>query len=742
MHNDDDHLAFVEDAPRPQSAGATAAYWTLLIVDDDEDVHHATEFALHELQVLGRPLQFLHALSADEAITVLERRRDVAVVLLDVVMEREDAGLTAVDRIRNELGMAAVRIILRTGQPGYAPELEAIANYDINDYKTKTELTRSKLFTTITAAIRSFDQIQRLDASRASLELIIDGATRFNAELGLQTFASAIIAQLAALLGIAPDGMVCARTAGAEKEAGHGAEEMILAAAGRYRPLVNQTLSALADLDVREMVSSCLLERENQRSERALALHFSGLHGRDFALYIESTAPIRTLDRHLLDIFCTNIAICGENVGLVERLRTAAFVDKLTGLPNRAAQIEAIDELAKVPGAGDHVLALIDIDEFSETIDAFGYKFGDQQLQAVGGRLRALLPDDVHVARVGSDLFGIYGSGQVVTSGNLRKILLEPFDNEGVSHTISFSLGLVHAADADCSGVDLLRNAAIALKRAKVDGPGNEAYYTAEVGILTRQRVHMLHDLRAALENHQLIVAFQPQFDLVSSRVLGVEALLRWRNGAGQYVPLEQFISVAEQSGLIVEIGAWVLNAALAAQRELAGQGFNLRMAVNVSPVQFRHPGFLDVVSTAIKDSEIDPALLELEITESVALSGWKLVVEHLQAIKALGVSIAIDDFGTGFSSLSYLARLPADCLKIDRSFVHALDDRRSGTPIAAMVIRLGEQLGMRVLAEGVEDALQLQTLIGLGCREAQGLVYAPAMEQQDLLVWLRGRER
>ena len=215
--NDDDHLAFVEDAPEPQSVGATEACWTVLIVDDDEDVHHATEFALHDLRVLGRPLQFLHAFSADEAIAVLERHRDVAVVLLDVVMEREDAGLVAVDRIRNELGMAAVRIILRTGQPGYAPELDAIANYDINDYKTKTELTRSKLFTTVTAAIRSFDQIRRLDASRGSLELIIDGASRFNAELGLQTFATAVIAQLAALLGIAPDGMVCARTAGDEK---------------------------------------------------------------------------------------------------------------------------------------------------------------------------------------------------------------------------------------------------------------------------------------------------------------------------------------------------------------------------------------------------------------------------------------------------------------------------------------------------------------------------------------------
>jgi len=205
-------------------------------------------------------------------------------------------------------------------------------------------------------------------------------------------------------------------------------------------------------------------------------------------------------------------------------------------------------------------------------------------------------------------------------------------------------------------------------------------------------------------------------------------------------VPLEQCIPVAEQSGLIVEIGAWVLNEAVAAQRELAGQGFSLRMAVNVSPVQFRHPGFLDVVRQAIAGAGIDPALLELEITESVALSGWKTVVEHLQALKALGVSIAIDDFGTGFSSLSYLVRLPADCLKIDRSFVHALDDQHSGTPIAAMVIQLGKQLGMRVLAEGVEDRRQLRILSELGCHEAQGLVYAPAMERRDLLAWLSGR--
>lgn len=736
MHNDNDQLVLIDDSPLPESGQMAEACWYLLIVDDDEDVHHATEFALSDLRVLGRPLDFLHAFSAAEAITTLESHRDVAVILLDVVMEREDAGLKAVERIRNELGLDAVRIILRTGQPGYAPELDAIANYDINDYKTKTELTRGKLFTTVTAAIRSFDQIQRLKASRNGLELIIEGSSHFNAEQGLPPFAAAVIVQLSNLLGIPPEGMVCIR-AGGDKAAG-----LVLAAAGQYGKLTNQPLSAVADKNAREMLERCLEARCNQCGERSLALYFAGRHGSNFAVYIESTAAIHHIDRHLLNVFRTNIAICGENIGLVERLRTAAYVDTLTGLPNRAAQIDAIDELAEGVGERNHVLALIDIDQFSETIDAFGYRFGDRQLQAVGGRLREMLPDEVHVARVGSDVFGVFGRGELVNPASLRAILQEPFDSEGGLHTISFSIGLASSATADADGADLQRNAAIALKRAKVAGPGNDAYYTTEVGVLTRQRVHMLHDLRWALNNRELFVVYQPQIDLASGAVVGVEALLRWRTANGEFVPLEQFIAVAEQSGLIVAVGSWVLRTALAAQCQLAAQGYRLRMAVNVSPVQFRQPGFLAIVRDAIAEYSIDPGLLELEITESVALSGWTQIGERMQAIKSLGALIAIDDFGTGFSSLSYLARLPADCLKIDRSFVHALDDQYSGTPIAAMVVQLGKQLGMRVLAEGVEDCIQLQTLIALGCHEAQGLVYASAMTEAELLVWLGQQER
>lgn len=736
MQPNDDDIAFLDDE-HPHAAGHSQGVWRLLIVDDDEDVHQATEFALRDVEILGRRLEFLHARSSAEAISVLRQEERVAVVLLDVVMESEDAGLKAIGRIRNELGMTNLRIILRTGQPGYAPELEAISLYDINDYKTKSELTRNKLFTAVTAAVRSYDQIERLDASRRGLELIIDGANRFIAEQGLQAFAAGVITQIAALLGVPPDGVMCVcADPGAAPNAARGQQCTVLAAAGRYQDYINRHVAALENAELCDILDTCLSEQRHHSSEHGLALYFPGRQGKNFAAYVESGQAIREPDRHLLEVFCANIAICGDNVGLVERLRQTAYVDALTNLPNRTAQIETLD-VGKRDGM---VLALIDIDQFSETIDAFGYRFGDLQLQAISQRLRTAMPPDVYVARVGGDVFSVFGGADLVNPPLLREILSDPVESELGPQSISFSLGFVRLADAAVSGADLLRNAAIALKRAKVDGPGNEAYYTAEVAIQTRERVRLLQNLRQAFDSRRLFVVYQPQLGLPDGKVIGVEALLRWRNDEGQFVPPDQFIPVAEHSGLIVGVGAWVLRTALQAQRKFLAQGFRLRMAVNVSAIQFRHPAFMSMLQDAISEAGIDPSLLELEITESVAMYGWGQVQERLQAIKDMGVSVAIDDFGTGFSSLSYLDRLPADCLKIDRSFVSSLDASESGARIAEMVIQLGKRLGMRVLAEGVEQAEQLQTLIDLGCDEAQGWFYAKGMPEDELLDWLRQR--
>ena len=740
MRQDDDRLAYLEEAEE-EAAAPAGPTWPLLIVDDDDDVHLTTEFALRDLTIVGRPLEFLHASSAGDAITVLAARPDVAVILLDVVMEREDAGLEAVGRIRSELGLTAVRIVLRTGRPGYAPELDAVSNYDINDYKTKAELTRSKLFTTITNAVRSYDQIRRLEESRAGLELIAEGAARFDAEQGLAAFGDAVLGQAAALLGVPPAGIVCIEQAARPGPDGT-ATPRVIAGAGAYAACGERPLAAVDPADMREIVGRCLKEGAHQANGHRFAFHFAGRRGDRFAACIESDAILRPVDRHLLDVFCANIAICGENVHLVERLRSTAYVDDLTGLPNRAAQIEAIDGLADSGAATGRVLALIDIDQFSETIDVFGYRYGDLQLQAVARRLRNAFAGEVFVARVGGDVFGIFGGTATVNPGHLRRILAAPFEGEeGAARVLSFSLGFARASDAALSGADLVRNASVALKRAKDLGPGNVVEYTPALAAATRQHVGLLHDLRAAFMAGRLTIAFQPQVDLGSGRASGVEALLRWHLDDGTAVALEQIIPVAEQSGLIVHIGSWVLRSALAAQRRLATGRRPLRMAVNVSPIQFRHPDFVAMVGRALGEGGAAPGVLEIEITESAALHGWGQTIERIEALRALGVSVAIDDFGTGYSSLSYLDRLPADSLKIDRSFIRALDDPQAAAPIAETVIALGRQLGMRVLAEGVETETQRARLAALGCHEGQGWLFARAMPEEELAAWLQAQD-
>jgi len=738
MLADDDRLDFLDEEPALAHAvqPAVRAPWRILIVDDDEDVHQATVFALRDAKILGCGLEFLHAYNSVSALELLRRTSNIAVILLDVVMETEDAGLAMIGKIRGELAMSSTRIILRTGQPGYAPDIDAITRYDINDYKTKAELNRSRLFTALTAAIRSYDQITRLDASRRGLELIVDSANQFIAEQGLPTFATRVIEQTAALLHVPVAGVIATRRNPFPDD-----EYVILAAAGRRRSLLEGGATA-ADVEcVDGVVREVLRTRRLRVAGDHVAVYFAGKNGRDFVAFVETPRVTPSVDEHLLGVYCANVAICADNIELVSRLRETAYVDGLTSLPNRTAMIEAMEN--KMFGEADHPwsVALVDIDQFSETIDILGYRYGDQMLLQLAHRLRGSLPTDVYVARVGGDVFGIFGVPDVVNPAVLREILNDPLIIEDGTQMLSLSLGFVNVGEDMQSGADLLRYAAIALKRAKATGVGREFFYTPEVAIETRERVRLLQDLRLAYNGNELFVVYQPQVDIATGRTIGVEALMRWRTPAGEMIPPDRFIPVAEQSGLIVGMGALVLRSSLRALRELTDAGFPMRMAVNVSAVQFRHPSFLDVVDQALNEIGAAPELLELEITESVAMFGQADFEDRLRTLKLRGLSIAIDDFGTGFSSLSYLDRLSADCLKIDRSFVWALNSDQPGGRIAELVIGLGRRMGMRVLAEGVETAEQAATLHGLGCHEAQGWHYGKPMTQNDLLAWLRKQE-
>ncbi len=741
--NEQDLLEFVDDDETTTvQPDQQRTPWRVLVVDDDADVHESTAFGLRGMEIEGRALELLHAYSGAEAIDVLTRESDIAVILLDVVMETEEAGLKTVGRIRGELGLEHVRIVLRTGQPGHAPEIETIRRYDINDYKTKSELTRIKLYTALTAAIRSYDQLLRLDASRRGLEKIIEASNQFLAEQGLRTFAEGVITQIASLIGVQPEGLVCASGSASSREDPQGFT--VIAAAGAFANLMDRSIADIGETLVAESLARSFRERRNLLETGHLTLFFQGRDGHDFAAFVRASKPLRDVDVRLLEVFCANIALSASNIDLMARLRDYAFRDRLLGLPNRIALIERLDRAVREGEGTNAVLALLDIDQFSETNDAFGHVYGDLLLAAIARRLTGGLPAACMLARVGGDTFGIWGDASAVDPLQLSALLEQPFEIEGVARPVSLSTGLARCEPGTTDGQDLYKNASIALKQAKASGQGRVQYYTSEVGVATRERTRLLHGLQQAFDHENLFVVYQPQLALATGRAIGAEALLRWRTDEGRFISPAQFIPVAEQSGLIVPIGNWVLRTALRAAARLRDAGVQLRMAVNVSPLQFAQPQFLAHVDEALADTRMPPECLELEITESVAVMGLQRVAALLQQIRARGIAVAIDDFGTGFSSLSYLDRLPADRLKIDRAFVSALDSGDAGARIAEMIVPLGHRLGMQVLAEGVETEAQAAALRQLGCDEVQGYLYAKPMPFDDLVTWLaapgRGR--
>lgn len=737
--NDQDDLVFLDEHTHDDEAHPSANnVWRIMIIDDDEDVHSATTFALGNLEMQHRPLDFVHAYSAREARDILQKEQEIAVILLDVVMEADDAGLQLVKHIREVLKMSDVRIILRTGQPGYAPEIDAIRDFDINDYKTKSELTRIKLFTTVTAAIRSYEQIRTISASRRGLDLIVHASTELMALHGLQSFAAGVITQIAGLLGLKPEGLICAQEN--MSAAADGRDELIIiAGGGNYADLVNQPVRQLHDSRIIDAITRTLTQKSNIYGENYTTLYFLGKSGRDFAAFLDTDATLGEIDQRLLEVFCSNISVGLDNVMLVSHLHDFAFFDQLTKLPNRTRLIETLDDLLNGTVSAEMTLSLIDIDHFAETNDALGHQFGDMLLLAVAERLQSRLEGQFTLARVGSDIFAVLGHSNLTNPDLMLKLFNTPFSIGNEAVQLSATVGVVRLSDYEGGGADALKDADIALKRAKLQQRTGHFYFSRNMGVEIRERVRLMHALRNSFEKGQLFVVYQPQIDFVTRRAVGAEALLRWRTEDGAFISPDRFIPIAEYSGLIIALGEWVLRTACHELVRMRKAGYlDFTMSVNVSQVQFRHPCFSTMLSTALAETGAPPDSVELEITESMAMEKPDLFISLLSQIKQTGVKIAIDDFGTGFSSLSYLQRLPIDRLKIDRAFVTEITGSARGSSIAAMIISLGHNLDLTVIAEGVEDETQASILTELGCPQAQGFLFGKPMTPDLFMEWMK----
>jgi diguanylate cyclase (GGDEF)-like protein len=412
-----------------------------------------------------------------------------------------------------------------------------------------------------------------------------------------------------------------------------------------------------------------------------------------------------------------------------ERIRFMAHHDALTSLPNRVLfriRMEERLRMSNQHGARVAILCL-DLDNFKNVNDTLGHPVGDALLEAVAGRLHSCMREGDSVARIGGDEFAILaplsepGDRAELLAQRIVKALSEPFDLDGQRAVIGVSIGIALATDREISADVLLKNADMALYRAKSDGRGGYRFFEAEMDAQMQARRAIELDLREAMSRQELEVWYQPIFDIAANRVSGFEALVRWHHPEHGMIPPIQFVPLAEELGLIVPIGEWVLRQAC---QDAVTWPDDLKVAVNLSPVQFRNSHLVDTVRQALARTGLASNRLELEITETALLHDNETVLATLHRLRDLGLRTVLDDFGTGYSSLSYLRIFPFDKLKIDQSFVREMATRPDCVAIVNSVASLAHQLGIMTTAEGVETVEQFEQVRRAGCTEAQGYYF------------------
>ena len=452
------------------------------------------------------------------------------------------------------------------------------------------------------------------------------------------------------------------------------------------------------------------------------------------ALYAGESEFFHAGELKLLTELASDIAFAIDHIEKEEKLNYLAYYDVLTGLANRSLFLERVAQYMRSAVGGGHKLALflIDLERFKNINDSLGRPAGDALLRQVAAWLTSNVGDASLLARLGADHFAVV-LPQVKQEGDVARLLektmaafLEhPFRLNDAVFRVAVKVGIALFPDDGDSADTLFRNAEAALKKAKAGGD-RYLFYTQTMTAAVAGRLTLENQLRRALDQEEFVLHFQPKVNLASGKLTSAEALIRWNDPRTGLVPPGRFIPILEETGLIYDVGRWALKKAIEDYLRWRAAGLPaVRIAVNVSPLQLRNRGFVDEISQVIGIEEHAAAGLELEITESLIMENVKHNIASLQAIRQMGVRIAIDDFGTGFSSLSYLAKLPVDTLKIDRSFVTNMTAEPEGLALVSTIINLAHSLELKVVAEGVETEEQSRLLRLLKCDEMQGFVFS-----------------
>ena len=456
---------------------------------------------------------------------------------------------------------------------------------------------------------------------------------------------------------------------------------------------------------------------------------------------------LATADLNHIRDFADRVGVALSAAAREKQLFQQARIDVLTGLPNRFFFLDRLkQEIAQAHRAGEKLAVLfVDLDRFKIINDSLGHTVGDELLRETGVRLRQCVREGDTVGRLGGDEFVVLLSrlastkDAAVAAGHIIAALAKPFLINQIENFVTASVGITLYPNDGTTAAELLRDADMAMYRAKKSGRGTYAFFEEGMNEEVVRRGQLERELRRAITQQEFIVHYQPQINPHSGRVRSVEALVRWNHPElGMLAPLS-FIQVAEDTGLIEAIGQIVLGQACAQFRAWQDEGIQLDyMAVNLSTRQFRQTNLVELVEAELKKNSMPGKFLELEITESVLLESNESVMDMLGRLKALGIKIAIDDFGTGYSSMAYLERLPLDTLKIDQGFISNIDDQGEGGAIAETIVAMAKALKKRVVAEGVETQGQANFLRKLDCHLLQGFFFCRALPAERIAAYIR----
>lgn len=866
-------LTAVENKPPKKKSDET---WKVMIIDDEKMVHDVSHMLLKDFTFNDVKLEIIDGYSGEDARQLLQQHPDTAVMLLDVVMETDDAGLQAVRYIREELKNQYVRIILRTGQPGQAPEHEVITKYDINDYRDKSELTAQKLYTALTTALRAYNDIKQIESlaqSKALLEQRVRERTKEIMKINekLQSEITERIAtneklqksqnhlaeaqriakigsfdwnlnngdvawsdQIYLILGfeknekkqltlndfmdLIPEGeraLVLDSVDKALSDGSYAIEHSIIRVDGKTRYAYQQgkvltdennnpvrlaatieditekrnteakmqklssAIEQIADAVMItnhygeiEYVNNAFTDITGYRKDDVLGkspnILKSGKHSESFyqrlwhtitagkafsevfinrrqdgTLYHEvKTITPMTDAKGDITHYISSAKDITERMQAQERLEHLAHHDPLTNLPNRTLLQDRLNQILARSQWHDRYVAVmfLDMDRFKVINDTLGHDIGDKLLQEISKRLNECVRHGDTVARLGGDEFAII-LNDIAKREDIENIarkildyLAEPTTIKDSELFITTSIGISLCPGDGVSAKALLKKADVAMYQAKAAGKNNYQFYTEADEAKAATRIEMEAKLRRALENGEFSLNYQPQINLMTGKILGFEALLRWKHPHTHHVSPGLFIPILEETGLVIPVGEWVLRTACADEKQRQKETeAKHRVSVNVSIRQFQSKTLVRTIEEVLTETGLDPSCLELEITEGLLIEHLSDAADILQEINAMGVSLSIDDFGTGYSSMNYLKRLPFDTLKIDKSFVNDISHSQDDAAIAAAIITLAHTMDMQVIAEGVETADQLKFLYDQNCDAIQGFLFSRPIPNQKV---------